>query len=110
MDALFSRLALADVHRDVARNIVSLRTSQDLFDDLSSAPEDWRLAQQVEDAVKPPPYTSAEPAIHREPRRLVAPLGLEPRRPHSSARGISSHFRPGVRSTTTRSLSSRYVR
>ena len=65
MDALFSRLALADVHRDVARNIVSLRTSQDLFDDLSSAPEDWRLAQQVEDAVKPPPYTSAEPAIHR---------------------------------------------
>ena len=33
MDSLFARVALADLHQDVARNIVSPRQSQDLFDD-----------------------------------------------------------------------------
>ena len=58
MDDLFSHLSLADVHQDVIRNIVSIRESQDLFDDLSDRPDEWALAQQVEDQVRPPPYRS----------------------------------------------------
>ncbi|MBU0498548.1 MAG: RES family NAD+ phosphorylase [Gammaproteobacteria bacterium] len=65
MNRLFAGLALADVHRDIARNIVSLRESQDLFDDLTDDPSDWLLAQKIEDQVKPPPYRSSTPVIHR---------------------------------------------
>ncbi len=65
MNQLFSRLALVDVYRDVIRNIVSLRESQDLFDDLTDKPEEWLLAQRVETEVKPPPYQSRTPVIHR---------------------------------------------
>ena len=65
MDGLFSRLTLVDVHRDVLRNIVSLGASQDLFDDLTADPAEARLAQQVEDTVKPPPYRSRTPLIDR---------------------------------------------
>ncbi len=65
MQQLFSQLALVDVHRDVLRNIVSLRESQDLFDDLTGDPAEWLLAQQVEDEVKPPPYRSRTPVIDR---------------------------------------------
>lgn len=65
MDALFAHLTLADVHSTPLRNIVSMRASQDLFDDLTGKPEEWALAQQVEDAVKPPPYQSTSPVIHR---------------------------------------------
>lgn len=65
MDQLFAHLTLTDVHRDVIRNIVSISSSQVLFDDLSSDPAEWALAQQVEDEVKPPPYQSRTPVIHR---------------------------------------------
>lgn len=65
MNQLFSHLALTDVHRDVIRNFVSLRESQDLFDDLTDSPEEWVLAQQVENEVKPPLYQSHTPVIHR---------------------------------------------
>jgi hypothetical protein len=65
MDQLFSRLSLTDVHCNVIRNIVSIRSSQDLFDDLTPSPEEWALAQQVEDQVKPLPYRSITPIIHR---------------------------------------------
>lgn len=65
MNSLFARLTLADVQRDVARNIVSLRQSQDLFDDLTDDPAGWLLAQKVEDEVKPPPYRSRTPVIDR---------------------------------------------
>ncbi len=65
MNSLFAQLALADVRRDVARNIVSLHQSQDLFDDLSSDRAEWLLAQRVEDEVKPPPYQSRNPVIDR---------------------------------------------
>lgn len=66
MEALFAaQPRLCDVHQTVFRNIVSIRQSQDLFDDLSDAPANWQLAQQVEDAVKPPPYQSHTPIIHR---------------------------------------------
>jgi hypothetical protein len=64
-DPLFSHLALVDVHCKLMRNIVSIGSSQDLFDDLSAAPDEWALAQQVEDQVKPPVYQSATPVIHR---------------------------------------------
>jgi hypothetical protein len=65
MDPLFAHLTLTDVHCNVIRNIVSIGTSQDLFDDLTSNPAEWALAQQVEDEVKPPPYQSRTPLIHR---------------------------------------------
>jgi hypothetical protein len=65
VNSLFAKLTLADVQQDVARNIVSLRASQDLFDDLSEDPAEWLLAQTVEDEVKPPLYRSRTPAIHR---------------------------------------------
>ncbi|MFA7504719.1 MAG: RES family NAD+ phosphorylase [Burkholderiaceae bacterium] len=62
---LFAELSLVDFHRDVARNIVSLGRSQDLFDDLADDPDDWLLAQAVEAEVKPPTYRSASPLIDR---------------------------------------------
>lgn len=65
MNSLFSHLALADIHQDVARNIVSLLQSQDLFDDLTDDPAEWLLAQKVEDEIKPPPYRSRTPVIDR---------------------------------------------
>ena len=65
MNSLFAQLTLADVHQDVARNIVSLRESQDLFDDLTGDPAESLLAQKVEDEVKPPPYSSRKPIIDR---------------------------------------------
>lgn len=65
MSDLFSRLAVVDTHRDLRRNIVSLRTSRNLFDDLSSDPAEQALAQQVESAVKPLQYHSPTPVIHR---------------------------------------------
>ncbi len=65
MSSLFDRLRLADFHQDVLRNIVSLRQSQDLFDDLSDEPGEWLLAQKVEGEVKPPPYRSPTPIIDR---------------------------------------------
>jgi hypothetical protein len=64
-DSLFSKVSLTDVHRDVLRNIVSIRASQDLFDDLSENPDDWVRAQRIEAEVKPPPYQSRTPIIHR---------------------------------------------
>lgn len=65
MNSLFSKLKLADVHQDVAINIVALRESQDLFDDLTEEAGEWLLAQKVEDEVKPPPYRSRTPVIDR---------------------------------------------
>jgi hypothetical protein len=65
MNALFAQLALADIHKDVFRNIVSLAQSQDLFDDLTDDPAQWLLAQKVEDEIKPPLYRSRTPIIDR---------------------------------------------
>jgi hypothetical protein len=65
MNSLFAHLALADIHQDVARNIVSLLQSQDLFDDLTDDPAERLLAQKVEDEIKPPPYRSRTPVIDR---------------------------------------------
>ena len=65
MNSLFAQVSLADVHQDVARNIVSLRQSQDLFDDLTDDPAGWLLAQKVEAEVRPPSYRSRTPIIDR---------------------------------------------
>ena len=65
MRSIFSEISLVDVGQDVARNIVSLAVSQDLFDDLSSDPKAWALAQKVEGDAKPPPYASRTPIIDR---------------------------------------------
>lgn len=65
MKSLFANLSLADIHDDVARNIVSLHKAQDIFDDLTDNPREWALAQQVEMRVKPPPYRSGVPVIDR---------------------------------------------
>jgi len=63
---LFSNLTIADVHQDVIRNVVSLREPQDLFDDLTDISDNWRLAQQVANSVKPLPlHSSTTPVIHR---------------------------------------------
>lgn len=65
MNSLFAHTTLVDIHQDVVRNIVSLRASQDLFDDLTDDPAGWVLAQKVEDEVKPPPYSLHKPIIDR---------------------------------------------
>lgn len=62
---MFEQLTLADVHQDVARNIVSLCQSQDLFDDLTDDPTEWQLAQKVEGDAKPALYRSKMPVIDR---------------------------------------------
>ena len=62
---VFDRLALVDVDQDIVRNVVSLRVAQDLFDDLSQNPNDWVVADRVEQDVKPPSYRSATPVIDR---------------------------------------------
>lgn len=65
MDSLFDGLTLVDTHQDLARNIISLIESENLFDDLSDSPKDWETAQMVELDHKPSPFESPVPAIHR---------------------------------------------
>lgn len=65
MDFPWHELTVAHVRQDLVRNIVSLRVSQDLFDDLTDDPSEAALAQQVELQVKPPAYQSAVPVIDR---------------------------------------------
>lgn len=65
MTEFFSSLTVVDTRRDLRRNIVSLRESRNLFDDLSADPAEQALAQQIESAVKPRQYHSPTPVIHR---------------------------------------------
>jgi len=53
IDRFLSELCSTDYHGDWLRNIVSLRESQDLFDDLSDQPGDWHIAIAAELAAKP---------------------------------------------------------
>lgn len=62
---LFASLTLTDTHEDMVRNIVSIRVSQDLFDDLSDSKEAWEAAIALENEVKPPMFQSVFPVIHR---------------------------------------------
>ena len=65
MESFFAKLSVVDMRGDIHRNIVSLRTSVDLFDDLSDDPDEQLLAQTVENPTKPYPFRSLTPAIHR---------------------------------------------
>lgn len=65
MEALFAGLKLADIHDDLFRNIVSVRVSEDLYEDLSATPADWKAAAALEFASRPPPFASSLPVIHR---------------------------------------------
>ena len=64
MDAYLQQAGLHEFADDLFRNIVSLKESQDLFDDLSSDPQDQLLAVAAELASKPAGYGEA-PLIHR---------------------------------------------
>lgn len=65
MDDLFNGLTVADVHDDIHRNIVSLRVSEDLFDDLSDNPDAWKAATDLEADSKPHTYSTYQPVITR---------------------------------------------
>lgn len=58
-------LKLIEINQDLYRNIVSLRISQDLFDDLSDDPADWKAAVDLEMLHKPIQYESQNPVINR---------------------------------------------
>lgn len=60
-----STLTLIDTHQGLIRNIVSLRASQHLFDDLTDDPEAWQAAQILEIETKPSLFTSDKPIIDR---------------------------------------------
>jgi hypothetical protein len=64
MSAVFSQLTLADIHHDVARNIVSLGQLPQLFDDLTDDPAAWLLAHRAQEEVKLA-YRSKTPIIDR---------------------------------------------
>lgn len=65
MDGFFSGLVLSDVHQELARNIVSLRISENLFDDLSPDPNEQATAMHLEMETKPPTYLSNLPVVDR---------------------------------------------
>lgn len=65
IDRLFNDLTLTDHHGDIHRNIVSIRESQDLFDDLSSNPMAWKAAVDLEISTKPHTYVSQQTIIDR---------------------------------------------
>lgn len=65
IDGLFSRLSLTDVHYDLFRNIVSLRKSENLFDDLSQDPAFWTSAIKLEMESRPTVFSSYQPIIQR---------------------------------------------
>ena len=58
-------LTLREIKQDLYRNIVSLRQSQDLFDDLSDDPADWQQAVDLELQHKPIQFQSHTPVIDR---------------------------------------------
>ena len=65
MSISFESLSLVEVHKNLFRNIVSLRDGENLYDDLSSDPSDWESAINLELETKPKFFTSPLPAIHR---------------------------------------------
>jgi hypothetical protein len=65
VDSLFSSICLIDTHSDLTRNIVSLRVSENLFDDLTEDHEAWKAAQLLELETKPRLFGSNQPIIDR---------------------------------------------
>lgn len=58
-------LLIITIQQFLFRNIVSLRESQDLYDDLSDDESDWQLASELELQFKPPQFESHTPILHR---------------------------------------------
>lgn len=58
-------VSVVDVDQQLYRNIISLRQSTDLFDDLSDDPADWAAGQRAEMVAKPPQFESQQPIIDR---------------------------------------------
>lgn len=65
IENVFANLSLAETHGDLVRNIVSLRVSEDLFDDLSDDPAAFQSAIDLETKTKPPLFESRTPIIDR---------------------------------------------
>ncbi len=65
MESLFNGLTITEINKESHRNIVSLRVSQDLYDDLSASPVDWKVAIDLEIATKPQTNHSTQPIIDR---------------------------------------------
>ena len=65
IENVFAQIGLAETHGDLVRNIVSLRVSEHLFDDLSETLADWNTAVDLEMATKPRLFVSQRPIIDR---------------------------------------------
>jgi len=65
MDGLFNGLTTTNFKHDAHRNIVSLRESQNLYDDLTDSSQGWQAAIDLELTVKPHTYISNQPIINR---------------------------------------------
>lgn len=65
MEAIFEQARTVNFSHDVYRNIVSLRDSQSLFDDLSPDPRDHQAAIQCELQSKPAEYRGQQNIIDR---------------------------------------------
>jgi hypothetical protein len=65
MKALFAKLSLALIDRDVARNIVAFRQPQNVFDDLTDDADEWKLAQRVQEEIQLPLHRSPTPLINQ---------------------------------------------
>lgn len=62
---LLEGISLHAVNGDLYRNIVSLRVSEDLLDDLSDDPAKREVARRCEMDSKPPLYSTRDGVIHR---------------------------------------------
>lgn len=65
MDSILEGARLVDWDQAFTRNIVSLITSEDLFDDLADDAAEQQVAIEHEMATKPPFYSDRPPIIHR---------------------------------------------
>lgn len=88
---LFERLTLHNFHDDAFRNIMTIRETQDLYDDLSADPADWDVAIAAEMAVKPP-YTQ-HPIIERPFEEAIYQNAIEfPFKNWMESRYSDGHF------------------
>ena len=63
--SLYTGIVLRETRAALKRNIVSIRESQNLFDDLSAEPAAWDQAIALELSVKPHLFRSNQPIIDR---------------------------------------------
>jgi hypothetical protein len=70
MERILEGICTSLVDRDLARNIMSLRSSQDLFDDLADDDAESQVAHRLRDTVRPSGYR--HPAVIARPFDLAA--------------------------------------